>query len=145
MMVPEIVVIPEPEYVVTATAIIANQVNRVISEKEHCNLMLTGGRTAKKIYDQWHQNPPWDHARLTYFFGDERCVDPDDQESNYGMVMSSLFPHGVPEDCRVERARGEAEDLQKEARRYGERLPQNIDVLLLSVGPDGHIASLFPA
>jgi len=144
-MIPEIMVIPEQEYVVAATSKIERQVNQAITEKGRCSLMLTGGRTAKKMYDHWHQNPPWDHARMTYLFGDERCVAPDNQESNYGMVMSSFFPQGVPEGCKVERIRGEVVDFQQEAQRYGELLPQSVDVLLLSVGADGHIASLFPA
>jgi 6-phosphogluconolactonase/glucosamine-6-phosphate isomerase/deaminase len=78
------------------------------------------------------------------FFGDERCVLPDNAESNYGIAMQTLFLHGVPVRCAVFRMGADAADREAAAQRYADLLPDSIDVLLLGVGEEGHIASLFP-
>ena len=77
-------------------------------------------------------------------FGDERCVPPDHDESNYGMAMQTLFSHGVPIECSVFRMEADAIDIEAAEQRYADLLPDSIDVILLGVGEDGHIASLFP-
>jgi 6-phosphogluconolactonase len=79
-----------------------------------------------------------------FYFGDERCVSPSDLQSNYGLVMRTLFESGVPEGCLVIRMQGEKLDFDAAAEAYEKTLPDTIDILLLSVGEDGHIASLFP-
>ena len=86
---------------------------------------------------------PWDHSKITYYLGDERCAPPDNSESNYGTSIAPLFPQGVPTGCKIGRMKGEANDRVAEANRYGNLLPVSIDFLLLSVGFDGHVASLF--
>ncbi len=79
-----------------------------------------------------------------FYFGDERCVPPDHPESNYGMAMGTLFEAGMPQGCTVHRMEAESYDLEAAADRYAAVLPESIDILLLGVGEDGHIASLFP-
>ena len=81
---------------------------------------------------------------MSFYFGDERCVPPDHDESNYGMEMQTLFSHGVPIECSVFRMEADAIDIEAAAQRYADLLPDSIDVILLGVGEDGHIASLFP-
>jgi len=107
-------------------------------------MMLTGGYTAKQLYQHWAVSKPWNHSKIVYFFGDKRCVPPDHQDSNYGMVKRSLFPKGTPIGCKVIRMEGELSEREAPARNYEQMLPESIDILLLSVGSDGHIASLFP-
>jgi len=106
--------------------------------------MLTGGNTAKKLYHHWFVSQPWDHRKIRYYFGDERCVLPEHQESNFGMVRKTLFPEGIPDNSKVMRMEGELSDRETAAKNYERMLPNSLDILLLSVGPDGHIASLFP-
>jgi 6-phosphogluconolactonase len=60
------------------------------------------------------------------------------------MTMQSLFGAGLPDQCQLFRMEGESSNVSEAARRYQKVLPERIDVLLLSVGEDGHIASLFP-
>jgi 6-phosphogluconolactonase len=60
------------------------------------------------------------------------------------MAMRSLFACGVPRDCSVFRMEGDDPDHESAAKRYGDLLPDKIDVMLFGVGDDGHIASMFP-
>jgi 6-phosphogluconolactonase len=116
----------------------------VFGDPNDFSLMLTGGRSAKKLYDHWLKMDWFSSYNIDCYFGDERCVLPDSLESNYGMVMNTLFVEGVPDGSRVHRMKGEQVDFEREAARYASILPDSIDVLLLSVGEDGHIASIFP-
>ena len=82
------------------------------------------------------------------WFGDERCVPPDDERSNYGLAKTAMFDllgdHGLP---AIHRMKGElgpaggAEDYEGQLRDAGS---PRFDLVLLGIGPDGHCASLFP-
>lgn len=103
------------------------------------------GESAKCLYEAWSQLP--DFKKLTsvnFYFGDERCVPPSSSDSNYGMAMSVLFKDGIPNQCSVVRIIAEDDDVVKNAIAYSSNLPERIDILLLGVGLDGHIASIFP-
>lgn len=116
-----------------------------IHEKGCCSVMLTGGRSACRLYEAWVRLPDFNKlSGVSFYFGDERCVPPDHPESNYGMAMRTLFGSGIPVNCFVHRIEAEAEDVETASDRYALVLPRNLDVLLLGVGEDGHIASLFP-
>ena len=117
-----------------------------IQQEGKCSIMLTGGRSASQLYKAWSSSlcstkRPID---IRFYFGDERCVPSDHAESNYKMVMADLFPNGIPAGMKLYRMEVDAEDLRVASDAYSQRLPDELDVLLLSVGEDGHIASLFP-
>jgi len=107
-------------------------------------LVLTGGTTAQKVYPHIAQaRPEW--SGLTVLFSDERCVPPDDEESNYKMAATALeVPFGTAE---VHRIKGEAEPPDA-AEEYGRIVAPHIEtgirVVLLGLGDDGHIAAMFP-
>ena len=64
--------------------------------------MLTGGGSAARLYKAWRDLPAFQQMTgVSFYFGDERCVPPDNSESNYGMAMQTLFSHGVPIECSV--------------------------------------------
>jgi len=117
-----------------------------ISHRGKCSIMLTGGHTASMLYDAWAKclRNSADLENIEFFFGDERCVPADDPESNYCMAMERLFPAGVPNTVRIHRLEADSEDLERVANCYSTLLPEAIDILLLTVGMDGHVASLFP-
>lgn len=111
-----------------------------------CNLMLTGGRAAARLYTALSHIRSFSAIRgLHVYFGDERCVPPDHVDSNYAMAMRTLF-RGETSRCNGVVYRLEADDADPEAaaRRYEEVLPVKLDIMLISIGEDGHIASLFP-
>ena len=106
--------------------------------------MLTGGRSAVQLYTEWQNLPNFNKlTNTTFYFGDERCVPPDHPESNYEMAMQTLFKDGLPNNCEIHRMQAEKQNLEKYAKAYEALLPNSIDILLLGIGEDGHIASLF--
>jgi 6-phosphogluconolactonase len=128
---------------------VARKIQTVIAacekSKESCSVMLTGGRSAERLYHAWAGLSDFNYlSKTTFFFSDERCVSPQSVDSNYALVMRTLFKNGVPPGCEVHRMQAEGQNLISAARRYESLLPDTLDVLLLSVGDDGHIASLFP-
>jgi 6-phosphogluconolactonase len=109
-----------------------------------CSIVLAGGTTPLALYRAWAANHRVDATRLEFFHGDERCVPRDHADSNHRAVREALLdPMGVPLE-REHAMDGADPDRERAARRYAALLPQNIDVLLLGLGPDGHTASLFP-
>jgi 6-phosphogluconolactonase len=91
-----------------------------------------------------------DWPRCTLWFGDERCVPPADERSNFGMVRDSMLDRLPDPPPDVRRIAGElgpedgAAAYERELREaFGEGIPR-FDLVLLGLGPDGHCASLFP-
>lgn len=115
-----------------------------IRARGECSVMLTGGVTAQSIYRLWGTRPDFPHGKVVYYFGDERCVAADHPDSNYGAACRSLFEGGIPANARIFAMDGSLEDGDIAAANYAQLLPEQIDVLLLGMGVDGHIASLFP-
>ncbi len=124
-------------------------------------LALSGGSTPKTLYALLatpRYAPRIDWARTHVFFGDERCVPPDDPSSNYRMAREALLD-GVPlPSINVHRIRGEddpaaaAAAYERELRTafatpVGAPRPRagaRFDLVLLGMGDNGHTASLFP-
>jgi len=133
------------EWAHQSSFLIQNAINEFCDKQNACRVMLTGGRSAERLYAAWCDLPTFQVMRsVTFFFGDERCVPPGDPASNYSQAMRTLFRRGIPEGCSVNRIEAEDTDRDGLSFRYESLLSSKIDVLLLSVGEDGHIASLFP-
>ncbi len=116
------------------------------------SVALTGGGSARPLFERvrspaTRDRIPW--GSLQFFFTDERAVPPQDERSNYGLAQRELFAHLRVQAPQVHRLRGEAADLDEEARRAAAELratlgePPRLDLVLLGLGPDGHICSLF--
>ena len=123
---------------------IKGAIERVIADRVICTVMLTGGLSAQKIYQSWSSQCDFPHSKIIYFFGDERCVAFNHPDSNYGAWRQSLFPMGIPADIQIHPMRAYGKDLDAACCHYSALLPDSIDVLLLGLGEDGHIASIFP-
>lgn len=115
-----------------------------LGTRNEFRIALSGGNTPRPVYAEMARAKlPWERVHFT--FGDERCVPPDDEQSNYGMARECLFrPAHVPSES-VLRMRGEIEPAAA-ANEYEEQLGSDYrhDLILLGIGEDGHTASLFP-
>lgn len=137
--------IDDAAWAIQAAKLIQDAINAVLRKQGVCSVMLTGGRSAERFYSAWAANPAFQQLTgVRFYFGDERCVPPDHSESNYGLAMRTLFQHGMPAGCSIFRIEADDPERDGAARRYDAVLPDSVDVLLLGVGEDGHIASLFP-
>jgi len=123
---------------------IADAVRKAVREKGGCTLALAGGTTPRLAYARLPALPtvPW--AQVEVFFGDERAVPPDSPDSNYRMALEALLRHVPIPPVRIHRMEAERADLGTVSREYEALLPECLDVLLLGIGADGHVASLFP-
>ena len=125
-----------------------------VARRNEFRIALSGGNTPRPVYAELARigrDLPWEKVIIT--FGDERCVPPDDEQSNFRMAQETLFiPAAMPEKS-IMRMRGEIEP-QLSAREYqdaldllgtqrGEQIYRH-DLILLGLGDDGHTASLFP-
>jgi len=129
----------------------AAKAEEAIEERGRFVVVLAGGSTPKAMYRvlalEYADRIDW--SRVHVFFGDERTVPPDHDDSNYKMVNEVLLEH-VPVES-VHRMRGElppdeaAEAYEEELKTFfgAEEVPR-FDLILLGVGGDGHTASLFP-
>ena len=115
-------------------------------------LALSGGTSPTRAYELLAEAAA-DLADVEVWFADERCVGPQDEQSNYRLAAESLLePAAIPPE-RVHRMEGELGPAEG-ARRYAEALAAHItqleqalpvlDLVVLGIGPDGHVASLFP-
>jgi 6-phosphogluconolactonase len=104
---------------------------------------LTGGSTAL-IFLGALREAAVDWSRITLYWGDERAVPPDSVESNYGLAEQMLLRPLAARAPTAIRMQGEMPDLHFAAREYAAVLPPALDLLVLGVGDDGHVCSLFP-
>ena len=147
-------VIRTKNFVADAAAFILEHARKALEERNEFRIALSGGNTPAPVYARVATEArdfPWESVWFT--FGDERCVPPDDPQSNFRMARENLFvPAAIPEKS-IMRMRGEI-DPQIAAQEYedqlnaiatnrGELIYQH-DLILLGLGDDGHTASLFP-
>lgn len=129
----------------------AERATAAIEERGRFTVALAGGSTPKATYEilarDYADGIDW--SRVHVFFGDERTVPPDHEDSNYRMAREALLDH-VPVGS-VHRMRGElppeeaACSYEEKLREFfGDSGPPSIDLVMLGIGEDGHTASLFP-
>jgi 6-phosphogluconolactonase len=129
----------------------AAEAARLIAEavKGGGHIALAGGSTPRAAYERVAAME-LDWSAATLWFGDERCVPPDDELSNYRMAKEALLDRIEGDPPTVKPMPGEhgphagAEEYERELQEtLGEQLPR-LDLILLGIGPDLHTASLFP-
>lgn len=132
---------------------LVNEINFQLVRNQKINIALSGGNTPKAVFQKLvscKENINW--KKIRFFWGDERCVPPDDPESNYGMTKKYLFDHiDIPYE-NIFRIKGENNPWD-EAKRIADVIKNNLsmrinlpmfEIMLLGLGEDGHTASIFP-
>jgi 6-phosphogluconolactonase len=147
-------IIRTKKFVTDAANFIVDLAHKALAERNEFRIALSGGNTPRPVYSEIARiarDLPWERILIT--FGDERCVPPDEAQSNFRMASETLFlPAAIPEKS-IMRMRGEIEP-QIAAQEYqdqvdllavqrGEPIYRH-DLILLGLGDDGHTASLFP-
>jgi 6-phosphogluconolactonase len=137
-----------------SAAFIASIAAEAIAERGRCVIALAGGSTPRPIYARLavaDHAPQIEWSGVHVFFGDERCVPPDDPQSNYRMAREALLDHVPLPQANVHRMRGEDDpalaalayelDVQ---RLFRSAATPRFDLICLGMGDNGHTASLFP-
>jgi 6-phosphogluconolactonase len=105
------------------------------------NVVLTGGSTPQRAYELAAALRT-DWSGVTFWWGDERCVPPEHADSNYGMARNALLAR--VDGYEERRIRGELPPGEAAAQYDHALRGEELQLLLLGIGPDGHTASLFP-
>jgi 6-phosphogluconolactonase len=138
---------------------ITTRIEHAMRERQSAVVALTGGASPRLLYrylgdpmQPWRQRIDW--SRLQLCWGDERHVPPDHAESNFGMAEEALINHVPIPASHVHRMRGELINANEAAREYESELDaafseagrsdHTFDVMLLGLGENSHIASIFP-
>ena len=136
---------------------VAEQFSTYFKEKVNSgafHVALSGGSTPKIVFDVLAQkfSDEIDWSNIYFYWGDERCVPPTDDDSNYKMTVEHLFSKIEVPEANIHRVLGENEP-SGEAMRYANLLEINLDrvegvpqfdLVILGMGDDGHTASIFP-
>jgi 6-phosphogluconolactonase len=132
---PELRVVNDP--VATVGELLADQAKRGGS------IVLTGGSTPGRAYERAAERAR-DWSLVDLWWGDERAVPPDDDRSNYRLAKETLLERLEVPPRSVHRIKGELPPPEAAAELDRELEGAELHLLLLGLGPDGHIASLFP-
>jgi 6-phosphogluconolactonase len=140
---PEVVVAGAADFPRTAALRIAAALEAALARESTASLAFPGGPQVKLVYPALAELAlPWE--RVDFFFADERGVPSVHPASSYFPAADVLFSRpriGLENVARIE---AERPDLEAVAAEYEARLPERLDVLVLELGLDGHVAGLFP-
>jgi 6-phosphogluconolactonase len=134
----ELVVVADEQ---EAAAVVAERLAR--AAREGLSIVLTGGSSVGRAYEEAAAGEP-DWSRAEVWWGDERCVAPDHELSNYALAKRTLLDRLDRGPRGVHRIKGELGKEEAAAEYDAELDDHRLDLLLLGMGPDGHVASLFP-
>jgi 6-phosphogluconolactonase len=126
---------------------IGKKIAFALQARGRCAIALSGGTTPGPVYEELGNSDlaekiAW--TQLEIYFADERAVPMDHPDSNYKLVIETLLKSHPETLGQTYRMPADAPDREQAAKRYGRRLPDPLDVLVLGMGADGHVASLFP-
>lgn len=137
-----------------AAELFIEQAANAIEERGRFLVALNGGSTPGRLFQllatKYREKVDW--TKVHVFWGDERCVPPDDPGSNYAQAKEALLSHVPTPNANIHRVKGELEPADA-SKNYAVTLGQfasppltfpRFDLVYLGMGEDGHTASLFP-
>jgi 6-phosphogluconolactonase len=148
-MPPAVIVDELPRLAEALVGLAAEEQARALSDRGLFAIALSGGSAGTLLLPSLAR-AGLDWLRTEVFWADERAVPPDHPESNYGMARRLLLEPAAVPVRQIHRVDGQLPDLERAAASYADELartlgtPPRLDLALLGVGPDGHVASLFP-
>jgi 6-phosphogluconolactonase len=136
-----------------AAELFAARASTAVRDRGRFSVALAGGNTPRRAYELLAQKPlcdsvPWSQVHV--FWGDERCVPPDDSRSNYRMAREALLDRVPVPAAQIRRMRGEGDPeaaaaaYERELRQFFSDGKSRFDLVLLGMGDNAHTASLFP-
>ena len=138
----KVVVSRADTYEETVVSFLRRAIDLAHDQGQEAHIALTGGKTAEAVYRHWSTLPDQPKPPLAIYLSDERCVPTHHSGSNHGMIRRSLFSNSLPAGIRM--VVPDVSDPRSAAREYDQMLPSTFDLLLFTLGADGHFASLFP-
>ena len=148
-------IFPTPQSLAESLSLdLVSRIREADSMEHPFTMALSGGSTPRLLFsvlgDLYTSSVAWD--KVHFFWVDERCVPPEDHESNFGMTYEVLLSKiKIPRE-NIHRMKGE-DDPAIEAERYSKEINDFsvrraglpfFDIMLLGLGEDGHTASIFP-
>jgi 6-phosphogluconolactonase len=128
----------------SVATILVSAIKEVLKNKPFCTFFLTGGRGAGRMYPFLAKELEEFSGQIHFYLGDERCVSELHEDSNCRMILKTLFPDGIGNNHKFFRMFDGTMEPDAAAINYEAELPEKPDLILLGLGDDGHIASLFP-
>lgn len=140
-----------------ALELFIEEANKAIAEKSKFCVAVSGGQTPMRFFEMLGESPEsqaidWDKVQL--FWVDERCVPPDADASNYGLAANTFLDKVSIPIGNIHRVSGESKDYRAAVDSYDHAIREvfsleagefpQFDLIVLGMGPNGHIGSLFP-
>ncbi len=134
--------------------VLKNKFDELLKNNQNISIAISGGNTPKALFEilasEYKYSINWN--QINFYWVDERCAEPDDEQSNFGNAYNLLFSKIDISPSAINRIKGEA-SAKAEAKRYSELVKMKVkqknslpcfDIILLGMGNDGHTASIFP-
>ncbi|MDC3130674.1 6-phosphogluconolactonase [bacterium] len=116
------------------------EILKILKQKKLCNVMIPGGKSFEKIFIELLKTYKIQNLNINLFMSDERCTKAESKDNNYNKIKLL----SAKKNIKIYRIKTYLKNLNKEIDRYSKLINFKIDILILSVADDGHMASIFP-
>lgn len=133
-------VFEDDKWVSESSFYINTEILKILKQKKSCNVMIPGGKSFEKIFIELLKIHKIQNLNINFFMTDERCTKLNSKDNNYNKIKLL----SIKKNIKIFRIKTHLKNLNKEISRYSKLINHKIDILILSVADDGHMASIFP-